>query len=89
MIFKFNLGQEVKDIVTEFQGVVIARTQYLNKCIRYGIQPTKLKDGKPLDWEYIDEEQLEETSSGIDDKIKNIFKKSKSSGGDRRDCPQR
>ena len=89
MIFKFKLGQEVKDIVTNFKGVVVARTQYLNKCVRYGIQPTELKDGKPVDWIYIDEEQLEAVSSGIGDKIKNIFKNSKPTGGARPDAPMR
>jgi hypothetical protein len=59
-IFKFNLGDEVKDSITGFSGIITARTQFLNGCIRYGITCTKLnKDGIPLESEYFDEQQLE------------------------------
>lgn len=89
-IFKYELGQEVEDIVTGFKGIVVSRTQYLNKCIRYGVQSTKLKDdGKIKDWEYIDEEQLEPVSEGIIDKIKKKFKNVTQTGGPRPDAPMR
>lgn len=56
--FKFDCGQRVKDLVTGFAGIVISRTEYLNRCIRYGVQSDKLKDGQPSDAAYFDEEQL-------------------------------
>lgn len=59
-IFKFNLGDEVKDIITGFRGVIDSRTQWLNGCTRYGVQPSKLtKDGNVQDARAFDEQQLQ------------------------------
>ena len=42
-----NLGDKVKDIVTGFTGIAVARTTWLHGCDRVVIQPDKLdKDGK-------------------------------------------
>lgn len=87
-MFKFELGQKVKDIVTDFTGVVVARTEYLNKCVRYGIQPTELKEGVPADWVYLDEGQLEAVADDTDE-VRQVYKNSKSSGGPRPDAPMR
>lgn len=57
-MFKFDLRDTVKDEITGFTGVVIGRTEWLNGCIRYIVQSTKLKDGKITDGENIDEDQL-------------------------------
>ena len=40
--FKFNLGDRVRDEITGFEGVVVVRSQWLNNCNTYGVQPTKL-----------------------------------------------
>lgn len=57
-VFKFENGDEVKDSITGFKGVVVARTEWLNGCIRYVIQSRKRsKEGKPVD-DTIDEQQL-------------------------------
>ena len=56
---KVNLGDKVRDTVTEFTGVVIARTEYLNGCARCAIQSLAFKDGLPTDAYWIDEMQLE------------------------------
>ena len=57
--FKFGLGDVVKDWVTSFEGVIEARTQWLNGCVRYAVQPQKLaKEGKPIDSLWFDENQL-------------------------------
>ena len=58
-MFKFGFRDKVKDTITGFTGIVTGRTEWLNGCIRYGIQPTKLKDGLPVECQHIDEEQLE------------------------------
>jgi hypothetical protein len=55
---KFNLGDIAKDIVTGFSGVCIARYEWLNGCIRYELQPQKLKDGKPPEAQTFDQGQL-------------------------------
>jgi hypothetical protein len=44
-----KLGDKVKDRVTGLTGIVIARTDWLNGCIRMTVQPQELKDGKPVD----------------------------------------
>jgi hypothetical protein len=57
--FKYNNGDEVKDSITRFKGVVVAQTKWLNGCVRYLIQPQNLKDGNTIEAESIDEGQLE------------------------------
>lgn len=57
---KIKLGDKVRDNITGFQGIAIARTQWLHGCDRITIQPDKLdKDGKPLDNYTVDEQQVE------------------------------
>lgn len=59
-IFKFNLRDKVKDNITSYIGIITARTQFLNGCIRYGVQTQTLKtDGSILEEQYFDEQQLE------------------------------
>lgn len=54
-----KLGSEVKDSITGFSGIAMARVEYLNGCIQYEVKPKKLdKNRKMLDSEWIDEEQL-------------------------------
>lgn len=55
---KFNLGDSAKDIVTGFSGICIARYEWLNGCVRYELQPAKLKDGKPAEPQTFDQGQL-------------------------------
>ena len=65
-MFKFGLGKEVKDIVTGFKGIIIARVEYLNGCMQYCIEPKKInKDGSMIKPPYIDEGQLKITGKGI------------------------
>lgn len=56
--FKFELGVTLKDKVTGFEGVVMVRAEYHTGCLHYGLQTRKLKDGKPVGWEWLDESQL-------------------------------
>lgn len=54
-----ELGDKVKDSVTGFAGIAIAKIEWLHGCIRVTVQPDKLGgDGKPLDVETFDEPQL-------------------------------
>ena len=55
---RFELGEVVKDNVTGFEGVVLARTEYFTGCNHYGLSSQTLKDGKPLEWEWLDETRL-------------------------------
>lgn len=57
---KIELGSEVIDRITKFRGIAIARTEYLNGCVRYGVQGPYDPDKKRIpSAEWIDEEQLE------------------------------
>ena len=59
MAKKIKLGSTVKDTITGFTGIATAEYNYLNGCKRYYIQPTELKDGKTIEGESFDVEQLE------------------------------
>ena len=52
------LGDTARDIVTEYEGVVIAISTWLNGCVRITLQARGLKDGKPFEHHGCDVEQL-------------------------------
>lgn len=54
------LGARVRDRLTGFTGIVIARTEWLYGCVRVGIAPEEVEDGKqPADDWWCDEGQVE------------------------------
>lgn len=60
-----ELGDKAKDSVTGFEGICIARTMWLNGCVRVTLQSDKLdKDGKPQEGQTFDEPQLVVTKAG-------------------------
>ena len=54
-----NLGDEVKDTITGYRGIAIARHTYLQGCDRISIQPPIDKEGKMPESLTFDEPQLE------------------------------
>lgn len=54
-----ELGDKVRDVVTGFKGVVVARTEWLNGCVRVTVQPKMKKDGVCPEGAAFDEPQLE------------------------------
>ena len=56
---QIKLGQKVRDPITGLRGTAVCRTTWLYGCVRIGIQPQEVKDGKPADLFYVDEPQLE------------------------------
>lgn len=63
---KVNLGDQAKDKVTGFEGVVVAVTTWLNGCQRFTVQPQKLdKDGKIRESQCFDDHQLEVTKRNV------------------------
>ena len=58
-MFKFKQGETVRDLVTGFKGIVVARTDYISGCNRYQLQPKVGADGKFPDSVTIDEPALE------------------------------
>ncbi len=83
MAKKINNGDFARDLVSGFQGMVVADTTWLYGCRRLSIQPTGLdKDGQPIGNRTFDEPQLEliETAS---EHQKAKSKKTRSNGGPR------
>ena len=58
-----HLGDVAMDTITGFQGVAIARTEWLYGCRRITLQPQALHDGKPIDSHTFDEPQCVLVSS--------------------------
>ena len=54
-----KLGDTLRDTITRFTGVAVSRHEYLNGCVRFALQPSKLADGKPIEAQIFDVEQLE------------------------------
>lgn len=54
-----ELGDRAKDMVSGWTGIVTARHEYLNGCVRYTIESSD-KDGKPEAFAF-DEQQIQVT----------------------------
>lgn len=57
-VVKIELGSLAKDTVTGFEGIVVAQLTWLNGCVRFGLQPQKLHEGKPVEMQYFDSQQI-------------------------------
>lgn len=56
---EIELGDEAKDKISGFAGVVTGVTQWLNGCRRFMLTPKKLsKDGKPAEAQWFDDVQV-------------------------------
>jgi hypothetical protein len=55
---QIKLGKRVTHALSGFTGVVIARTDWLYGCVRFGVQPEGLHEGKPIDAQWFDEAEL-------------------------------
>ena len=78
---KIKLGQYVKDTITDYEGIVTGKCEYLNGCVQFRIQPQKLdKDGDMKDPEWIDIDQLVATK-------KPAIKIAEPSGGPQKHSP--
>jgi len=57
-IFKFELGDKLKDLVTDFEGQVIGRTNWFTGCNTYGLKSN-------IDAIWVDEVKLVKIDKGI------------------------
>jgi hypothetical protein len=57
--FPVSLGDEVKDSVTGFTGIVVSLTEWFNACQRATVQPTVDEKGLMRSADTFDVEQLE------------------------------
>ncbi|MEA3225049.1 MAG: hypothetical protein U9Q07_03800 [Planctomycetota bacterium] len=64
-----KIGDRVRDKVSGFQGIATARHEYMNGCVRFTIDSEELKDGKPIDGHWFDEQQIE----AIEDKALEVI----------------
>lgn len=64
-MFKFRLGETVRDKVTGFKGIVTSAARHLSGCDTYGVVPTALKDGAPQDTRWFDEPRLESKGGSV------------------------
>lgn len=69
---QIQLGLEVEDLVSGLKGIAECRCQWLNGCVRIGVQPPIDKDGKLPSASYIDEIQLVVTGPGVTEKISQV-----------------
>ena len=58
---EIKLGAEYKDKISDFVGIAIAKTEWINGCNRVTLAPKLDKDGKFQDSICLDVEQLEAT----------------------------
>lgn len=58
-IFLIENDEKVRCKITEFEGIVISRTEWANGCIRYEVSPKVDKEGKMKACEWIDQANLE------------------------------
>ena len=77
-----NLGDKVRDKVTGFEGIAVAKVEYINKCIQYCVKPKVDKDGKMPEGEYIDIDQLDVVSP------ESVKVETKPTGGQQSDRPK-
>lgn len=68
---KISLGDKVKDKITDFEGIAIARITFLNGCEQIQVQPQGLtKDGEQKESVFIDIQQLEKVKEEKPKKVK-------------------
>jgi hypothetical protein len=56
-----KLGNIYRDEVSSFEGKAVARTEYLYGDADVGLEPTMLKDGKPMGVFWFREQRLSES----------------------------
>lgn len=64
-VFKFDLGDKVRDRITGMEGIVVSRSEHLFGCERYWVDPQELKDGKPVDGRWFDQDSLTLVAAGV------------------------
>lgn len=63
--FKHGLGDRVQDVVTGLKGIVMTRAEHVYGCNRYWVQPEEVKDGKAVEGQWWDEDQLKLVRRGV------------------------
>lgn len=53
-----KFGQRVTEKVSGYTGIVIAKTEWIYGCVRFGVQAEGLHEGVPLEPQWFDEGEL-------------------------------
>ena len=86
-MFKFLLGESVREKITGLEGIILARAEYATGCRHYGIQQRMItSEGKIPDYEWIDESRLESLGQLLRDVIKHYDEEDP--GGPEQNPPQ-
>ena len=78
---EIKLGNLVKDVVSDFSGIVVSKVEYLTGCTQYAVQSKIGSNGTYPDAVYFDHKRLIVIDNGIDIQ-------SEDTGGTMRDCPK-
>lgn len=54
-----KLGDKVRDNITGFTGIAVGESKWLFGCSRFLVEPDELKDGKPIEACWFDEQRIE------------------------------
>lgn len=57
-----RLGDRVKDDISGFEGIAVARSEYLYGCVRVCVEPMALHEGRLIESQWFDEQRLTKTS---------------------------
>lgn len=85
---EIKLGDEIKDLITGLKGIAVARIEYLNGCIQFGLK-ARVGDAAFKEAEYIDESQLKWVGHGINPKPKVAKEPRERLGGYQADQPKK
>ena len=62
-----KLGEKVKETITGYTGIVMARTAYLTGCTQVALAGKVLKDGTVPEWQWFDEKRCVSISKTVVD----------------------
>lgn len=84
-----ELGDEVRDMLSGFEGIAVSKTSFYLGCERVNVQPKVKKDGTLPGEETFDDPQLEVIKSRATLERSRAKKKKKAPPGGPRSTPQR
>lgn len=95
---RIGLGDEVKDLVSGFTGIVISKIVFLNGCVRHCVAARVKDDNSSGEERYFDDEQLQVLRKGAvkpkpalpdPEPAADAHRSTSRAGGDRPDHPRR
>lgn len=54
----FKIGDTVEDTITDFAGVITVRSEFVNGCVQFGVQPKTLEKGDIVRPRSLDSQRL-------------------------------